>query len=104
MPFQLIAVTHSLWVEGSSEYSEVGDFAGWVIAIGMRDTDPVAATPAESGISDEDARTHLEGLSGFGSTHFLVSDSDKPAPIWVSKQDVQRQRVERGPLATASED
>ena len=68
----------------------MGDFAGPVLAVGVRDTDPVASVTAEQPAGDQNA----EGLAGWGSTYFLVADADKPAPVWVAKGDVSSHWLE----------
>jgi hypothetical protein len=95
MSFQLIPLTVSLEVEGQSDAPDVGRFSGTVIAVGMRDTDPIS-TPAEQ---ENVGGDHTEGLSGFGSTYFLIGDADKPAPVWVSKAEVTSHRITESPSA-----
>jgi hypothetical protein len=84
MAFQLISVS-GLRVEGRSDAPDVGEFSGAVIAMGVQDTDPVAAAAPES----EVAHTR-EALSGRGTTYFLVCDESKPQPVWVAKHDVEK--------------
>lgn len=67
-------------MEGAAE-NGVGDFRGRVLAIGVQETDPIAA-------SSEGAPLEQEGLVGWGTTCFLVADERKPEPIWVKKEDV----------------
>jgi hypothetical protein len=86
MFFQLIPTSGALWVEGSSEAETVGRFAGHVVAIGLQEYDPIAAPSAER---PGDGGQQPEGLAGWGATHFLVADPDKPAPVWVAKRDVE---------------
>lgn len=84
--FQLVPIGEPLWVEGESELESVGQFSGRVAAIGLRDYDPVTSPV-------EDRPSHAfrpEGLEGWGTTHFLVCDESKPAPVWVAKTDVRR--------------
>lgn len=83
MFFQLISVNGSLRVEGKN--AALGEFEGHVVAIGVRDYDPVAS-PRQDRVGDAE----VEGLWGWGTTHFLVCDADKPSPVWVSKDDVRR--------------
>ncbi|HKN93142.1 MAG TPA: hypothetical protein VJU60_02325 [Thermoleophilaceae bacterium] len=83
MAFQLIPV-NGLRVEGRSEAPDVGEFSGPVIAMGVQDSDPIAAVAPES----EAAHTR-EGLDGRGTTYFLVCDESKPQPVWVAKHDVE---------------
>lgn len=94
MAFQLIPVTSVLEVEGSAD--SIGDFRGRVVAIAMRDTDPVASTVLETDrpAEESDGTPETEGLSGWGSTYFLVADVEKPAPVWVAKADVDKHAVE----------
>lgn len=93
MAFQLIPVTSVLEVEGSAD--SIGDFRGRVLAIALRDTDPVASTVLETDRPDADAGTpETEGLAGWGSTYFLVADVEKPAPVWVAKADVDKHAVD----------
>jgi len=91
MAFHLIPVSQALEVEGTSESEAVGGFKGTVVAIGLRDSDPIAAIGAEA--AHEPAGGSPEGLLGFGTTHFLVADPRKPAPVWVAKGEVQRHRL-----------
>jgi hypothetical protein len=93
--FQLIPVNGSLWVEGDNP--AVGGFAGHVTAIGVRDYDPVASPRTDRPSQDG---THVEGLWGWGTTHFLVCDPDRPAPVWVSKEDVRRHSFETAHTAS----
>ncbi len=86
MAFQLTPVRQVLHVEGRSE--QVGEFAGTVVAIGIKDTDPIAATS----IGAPNGST--EGLEGWGRTFFLVADENRPAPVWVAKTDVESHRVD----------
>jgi hypothetical protein len=83
--FHLIQPAESLFVEGAAE-NGVGDFRGPVLAIGLQETDPVAA-------SNEGVPLEQEGLVGWGTTCFLVADDRKPAPIWVKKENVLRHRI-----------
>jgi hypothetical protein len=87
MAFQLIPVS-GLRVEGRSEAPDVGEFEGAVIAVGLHETDPVAAAAPES----EAAPTH-EALAGRGITYFLVCDESKPQPVWVQKHDIEKQSL-----------
>lgn len=91
MAFQLISVEAPLTVEGQSEAEDVGEFSGRVIAIGMQDTDPISAATPESEATDS-----TEGLSGWGTTYFLVADDSKPAPVWVEKQDISKHGFDGG--------
>jgi hypothetical protein len=89
--FHLIQPAGPLFVEGAAE-NGVGDFRGPVLAVGLQETDPVAA-------SNEGAPLEQEGLVGWGTTCFLVADERKPAPIWVKKEDVLRHRIDQdGPV------
>lgn len=92
MAFHLIPVTHALEVEGHSESEAVGAFKGKVVAIGLRDSDPIAGVGAGEP-SEEIGRGETEGLLGWGTTHFLVADPDKPAPVWVAKSDVDSHKL-----------
>jgi hypothetical protein len=87
MAFQLIPIC-GLRVEGRSEAPDVGEFSGAVIAMGLQETDPVAAAAPES-----EAAPSLEALSGRGTTYFLVCDESKPQPVWVAKHDIERHSV-----------
>lgn len=93
--FHLIPVGHDLYVEGSADEGGIGEFRGPVIAIGVRGTDPVV--PAEPNGHDPAA----EGLLGWGSTHLLVADDRRPAPIWVPKNTVIHHRLGAGERAAA---
>jgi hypothetical protein len=84
MAFQLIPIA-GLRVEGRSEAPDVGEFDGVVIAMGVQDTDPIAAASPES-----EATQSREALSGRGTTYFLVCDESKPQPVWVAKHDVEK--------------
>ena len=95
MYFQLIPVNGSLWVEGDNP--AVGRFRGHVTAIGVRDYDPVASPRADRAGNGEG---HVEGLWGWGTTHFLVADGDRPAPVWVSKEDVRRHSFDAAGVAS----
>lgn len=88
MFFELIPVSGSLWVEGTSEVPTIGEFRGHVVAIGVREYDPIASPQGEAPLSPE--QHHPEGLAGWGTTHFLVCDVDKRGPVWVPKADVER--------------
>ena len=91
MAFELIPVAQELWVEGKTEGDEVGDFRGSVIAIALRDTDPLSAS------RPEDAATGAtEGLLGWGTTYFLVCDPDRDQPVWVEKEGITSQKVGSG--------
>ena len=94
MFFQLIPINGVLHVEG--ENPAVGAFAGHVIAVGVRDYDPVASPRG-----DRAGDATVEGLWGWGTTHFLVCDTDKPAPVWVAKEDVGRHRFEAAGVASS---
>jgi hypothetical protein len=85
--FHLIPATQPLYVEGVTEDGGIGEFHGRVIAIGFQGTDTVI--PAEPDGVDPAA----ESLIGWGSTHLLVADERKRAPIWVSKKAVTSHRV-----------
>ena len=87
MAFQLIPIS-GLHVEGRSDAPDVGEFSGAVIAMGLRETDPVAAVAPES-----EAAPSLEALSGRGTTYFLVCDERKPQPVWVAKHDIEKHSV-----------
>ncbi|MBA3421560.1 MAG: hypothetical protein H0U12_06645 [Thermoleophilaceae bacterium] len=91
MAFELIPVADELWVAGQSGGDEIGEFNGKVIAIAMRDTDPLSAS------QPEDASTgHTEGLLGWGTTYFLVCDSNQGSPVWVAKESVTSHRLGGG--------
>ena len=85
--FQLTTVTCRLRVEGHVPSDDVGEFSGLVLAVAMQDTDPVAQPAVQHA-------GRAEGISGWGSTFFLVADPSKPAPVWVAKRDVHRHHVE----------
>lgn len=88
MFFQLIPTSGALWVEGVCDSPNVGEFAGHVVAIGLQEYDPIASPRGER----PDPGHEPEGLAGWGTTHFLVCDTDKPAPVWVAKTDVHAHR------------
>jgi hypothetical protein len=88
--FHFIPAAQHLYVEGSADEGGIGEFRGTVLAIGVRGTDPVI--PAEPNGHDPSA----EGLLGWGSTHLLVADESRPAPIWVPKNSVIHHRVGTG--------
>jgi hypothetical protein len=90
MTFQLVPVHQELHVAGRSELEDVGEFAGVVVAIGMRAEDPVAEV-APQGAPDRQAAT--EALHGWGTTYLLVVDDRRPEPVWVVKSDVERQAL-----------
>jgi hypothetical protein len=82
MAFSFVAMAQSVRVKGTGHAETVGDFDGEVLAIGVRDSDPLAASsPAEE-------PAEPEGLEGYGTTYFLVADLSKPAPVWVAKDEV----------------
>jgi hypothetical protein len=88
MAFELVRAPEGLWLEGSSEGDEIGDYRGWAIAIALRDTDPLSAA------QPEDASTATtEGLLGWGTTYFLVCDPDRNAPVWVAKESITNQSL-----------
>jgi hypothetical protein len=89
--FELIPVTHELWVEGQSEGDEIGGFRGSVIAIALRDTDPLSASVPEDATSQS-----TEGLLGWGTTYFLVADPEREQPVWVEKESITSQKVGSG--------
>lgn len=91
MAFELIPVTQELWVEGQSVGDEIGEFRGNVIAIALRDTDPLAASVPEDASSQS-----TEGLLGWGTTYFLVCDPDREEPVWVEKESITSQKVGAG--------
>ena len=72
---------------GIAEEGGIGEFRGPVLAIGLRGSEPLI--PAQPDGVDRVA----EGLLGWGSTHFLVADESKPAPIWVPKSEVTAHRI-----------
>lgn len=86
MAFQVSPLSICLHVEGESGSDAVGRFSGTVLCVAMQDTDPLAGTATE-------VPGEPEGLSGWGSTFFLVADPDKPAPVWVAKNDVSSHHV-----------
>jgi hypothetical protein len=88
--FHLIPCTQPLYVEGSADEGGIGEFRGLVLAIGVRGTDPVI--PAEPNGHDPAA----EGLLGWGSTHLLVADESRGAPVWVPKIGVTRHWIGPG--------
>jgi hypothetical protein len=92
VPFNLIPISQALHVEGTSEAKAVGSFSGRVIAVGLRDSDPIASVGSEVQTASDG---EPEGLLGWGTTHFLVADSEKPAPVWVAKSDIESHRVEQ---------
>jgi hypothetical protein len=85
--FHLIPATQPLYVEGITEDGGIGEFRGRVIAIGVHGTNTVI--PAEPNGTDP----ATESLFGWGSTHLLVADETKKAPLWVSKKAVTSHRV-----------
>jgi hypothetical protein len=87
MAFELIPVAQELWVEGKSDGDEIGDFKGTVIAIALRDTDPLAASTPEDAASGT-----TEGLLGWGTTYFLICDPDRDQPVWVEKESITGQK------------
>ncbi len=89
MVFELISVPAELYVEGQSDTGAVGGFRGRVLAIGLRGSDPIASASPEGA----EGTVEPEGLLGWGTTHFLVADEDKPAPVWVQKNDITSHRV-----------
>ena len=91
MAFELIPVTQELWVEGESVGDEVGEFSGNVIAIALRDTDPLSAA-----VPEEASTQSTEGLLGWGTTYFLVADPDRKQPVWVEKESITSQKVGSG--------
>jgi hypothetical protein len=93
--FHLIPAPPALVVEGAAEGDGVGDFRGRVVAIGVEGTDPVIAAGAEG-------TPEHEGLLGWGTTYFLVADERKPAPVWVTKNEVMRHGIEE-PFAHATD-
>ena len=91
MAFELIPAPSGLWLEGTSEGDEIGEYKGYVIAIALRDTDPLSAAQPEDASSGA-----TEGLLGWGTTYFLISDPDRDAPVWVAKESVSGQRLDGG--------
>ncbi len=92
MLFELIPTTRALYVEGRSEAPAVGEFKGVVLAIGLRGSDPVAAASPEQEVDSDADRP--EALLGWGTTYFLVADPDRPAPVWVAKNELTVHRVD----------
>jgi hypothetical protein len=92
MAFELIPSPAELWVEGQSDGDEIGEYKGKVIAIALRDTDPLSASEPEDAASGG----ATEGLLGWGTTYFLVSDPDRPSPVWVAKESITKQSLGDG--------
>lgn len=86
--FHLIPMTQALEVEGTAASSSIGDFCGRVIALAVRGLDPVAM-PEPNG----EGPSATEGLLGWGTTHMLVADPRRPAPFWVSKDEIHSHRL-----------
>lgn len=89
MLFELIPISQPYHVEGQSEAAAVGEFRGQVLAIGIRGSDPIAEAAPEPG----QGRDQPEGLLGWGETYLFVADPEKPAPVWVAKDDVTAHRL-----------
>ena len=89
MAFELVTPPAGLWLEGRSDGDEIGDFKGHVIAIALRDTDPLSAAEPQ-----EASTQTTEGLLGWGTTYFLVCDPDRDAPVWVAKESITSHRFE----------
>ena len=92
--FHLVALHQPLYVEGVAEEGGIGEFCGRVLVIGLRGSEPLI--PAQPDGNDPVA----EGLLGWGSTHFLVADESRPAPIWVPKSEITAHRLEDGSSMT----
>jgi hypothetical protein len=84
--FRVVALTRVVNVEGSTGRGEAGAFSGLVIAVGWW----------LSGSGPGATRT----LPGRGATIqrprapemlYLVSDMDKPSPLWVKASEITRQ-------------
>ncbi|HLL86096.1 MAG TPA: hypothetical protein VK387_02160 [Thermoleophilaceae bacterium] len=89
MAFELVGAPDGLWLEGHSGGDEIGDYNGRVIAIAMRDTDPLSAAQPEHASTPT-----TEGLLGWGTTYFLVCDPNRDAPVWVAKESITSHRFE----------
>lgn len=93
MLFELILAPEGMHVEGRSDAASIGSFRGTVLAIGVTGSDPVAsAAPVETATT---ASGEEEGMLGWGTTYFLVSDPTKSAPVWVAKAEVERHQLDR---------
>ena len=90
MDLSIVPVMQPLEVEGQSNLEGVGEFKGQVLVMALRGGDPVAEA-----VPDGQGTGALEGLLGWGVTYFLVADVRKPAPVWVSKADVEKHRLGR---------
>lgn len=90
MLFQLIPSPEDMYVEGQSSAPGAGRFRGRVLAIGVHGSDPVAAAGTQEAAGSD------EGMLGWGTTYFLVSDASKPAPVWVVKDEIESHRVGHG--------
>jgi hypothetical protein len=90
MAFELIPVTPGPLGEGEAEGDEIGEFRGSVIAIALRDTDPLSA-PKPRGRGHRRDR----GAARLGH-YFLVCDPEREAPVWVEKEGITSQKVGSG--------
>lgn len=82
-PFQVVALTRVLNVEGTFGRGQE-PFRGLALAIGW--------WPESDGRArGRPARTPAWQHGALPEMHYLVSDMERPAPIWVSASDVTRQ-------------
>jgi hypothetical protein len=79
-------------VEGHADSESVGEFSGRVLAIGVQGTDPVAIPKPELERTSSPSG-EIEGLVGWGTTTFLIADPSKPAPVWVTKNEITSHRM-----------
>ena len=91
MAFEFIPAPTGLWLEGTSEGDEIGEYRGHAIAIALRDTDPLSAAQPEDAASGT-----TEGLLGWGTTYFLICDPDRERPVWIAKESVTSHRFDAG--------
>jgi hypothetical protein len=76
--FSMIPIERTLFVEGRSRDRKVGEFRGVVLAVGWW--------------SDGEAPSHRAwGETPPPSPLYLVSDRNKPAPVWVSTAELEQQ-------------
>jgi hypothetical protein len=83
--FNVVPITRVLFVEGKANKRAGGPFSGFVLAIGWWSVEDESADSLAY-------EAWIEGAGGEApEMHYLVSDTSKPAPIWVATSKVTRQ-------------
>jgi hypothetical protein len=83
--FQVVPLTRVVTVEGSTGRGDQGSFRGVVIAVGWW---PSGSTTGGRGTP---ARGRALQRPAAPEMLYLVSDMDKPSPLWVKASEITRQ-------------